>query len=298
MGATSKTFVDNNPPQVEAADLNGLNLEQKNLIEDSGQVFSAADQEQQSKAASNFAANGNFYGDSGAADAYILTPIGNAKGITAYANGQRFRFKAANTNTGASMVVVNGLSAKNIKDKDGTDLIAADIIEDELIEIIYDSIGGYFKLITYGLIGEIKSYGGSTAPAGYLLCDASAISRTTYASLFARIGTSFGVGDGSTTFNLPDGREAYLVGVGTRGSGVTAHDAFTLGQFKDDQMQGHKHGSVAEFTVAGGGGAAVSVLATFNATTGVPVSDGTNGTPRTGTVTRGKGLGVNLIIKY
>jgi microcystin-dependent protein len=52
--------------------------------------------------------------------------------------------------------------------------------------------------------GVILPYGGTSAPTGWLACDGTAISRTTYASLFASIGTSFGVGDGSTTFNLPD----------------------------------------------------------------------------------------------
>ena len=52
--------------------------------------------------------------------------------------------------------------------------------------------------------GVIKMYGSSTPPSGYLLCDGAAVSRTTYANLFAVIGTTFGVGDGSTTFNVPD----------------------------------------------------------------------------------------------
>lgn len=51
--------------------------------------------------------------------------------------------------------------------------------------------------------GTILPFGGTTAPAGYLLCDGSAVSRTTYAALFAVIGTTYGLGDGSTTFNLP-----------------------------------------------------------------------------------------------
>lgn len=54
-------------------------------------------------------------------------------------------------------------------------------------------------------IGAIIPFGGDTAPTGYLLCDGSAVSRTTYADLFAVIGTKFGPGDGSTTFNLPSG---------------------------------------------------------------------------------------------
>jgi microcystin-dependent protein len=52
--------------------------------------------------------------------------------------------------------------------------------------------------------GVIEMYGGTTAPGGWLLCDGSAVDRIAYASLFAVLGTTYGVGDGSTTFNLPD----------------------------------------------------------------------------------------------
>lgn len=52
--------------------------------------------------------------------------------------------------------------------------------------------------------GLILPYGGSTVPTGWLLCNGGSISRTTYENLFAVIGTSYGAGDGSTTFNLPD----------------------------------------------------------------------------------------------
>lgn len=52
--------------------------------------------------------------------------------------------------------------------------------------------------------GTIVDYAGASAPSNWLLCDGTAVSRTTYASLFAIIGTSYGSGDGSTTFNLPN----------------------------------------------------------------------------------------------
>lgn len=52
--------------------------------------------------------------------------------------------------------------------------------------------------------GVIVPFAGTTVPAGYLLCDGSAVSRTTYADLFAAIGTTYGPGDGNTTFNLPN----------------------------------------------------------------------------------------------
>lgn len=61
-------------------------------------------------------------------------------------------------------------------------------------------------------VGSIMPFGGETVPDNYLLCDGQAVSRTTYAQLFSVIGTSYGVGDGSTTFNLPDLRGRVPVG--------------------------------------------------------------------------------------
>lgn len=52
--------------------------------------------------------------------------------------------------------------------------------------------------------GIMTEYGGAAAPEGWLLCDGSPVSRTTYASLYAAIGTNYGTGDGTTTFNLPN----------------------------------------------------------------------------------------------
>ena len=56
-------------------------------------------------------------------------------------------------------------------------------------------------------------FAGSTVPAGYLPCDGSAVDRTTYASLFTAIGTTYGAGDGSTTFNVPDISGRVVIGV-------------------------------------------------------------------------------------
>jgi microcystin-dependent protein len=55
-------------------------------------------------------------------------------------------------------------------------------------------------------VGSMFSYAGTVAPTNYKFCDSTAISRTTYATLFAAMGTTYGAGDGSTTFNLPDVR--------------------------------------------------------------------------------------------
>ena len=74
--------------------------------------------------------------------------------------------------------------------------------------------------------GAILNYAGATAPSGWLLCYGQAISRATYAALFTAIGTVYGAGDGSTTFNLPDLRGRSISGVdnmgGTAASRVTS----------------------------------------------------------------------------
>jgi microcystin-dependent protein len=61
-------------------------------------------------------------------------------------------------------------------------------------------------------IGTISWFAGNTAPTGYLKANGAAISRTTYSTLFTAIGTTFGVGDGSTTFNVPDLRGEFIRG--------------------------------------------------------------------------------------
>src|SRR3990167_816265 len=60
-----------------------------------------------------------------------------------------------------------------------------------------------------------------SAPAGYLFCDGTAVSRSTYSALFAILGTIWGVGDGSTTFNLPDLRQRFPLGKAASGTGAT-----------------------------------------------------------------------------
>jgi microcystin-dependent protein len=72
-----------------------------------------------------------------------------------------------------------------------------------------------------GPTGTIVDYAGSTAPTGWLLCDGSAVSRISFAALYAVVGTNFGTGDGSTTFNVPDLRGRFSLGAGA-GTGLTS----------------------------------------------------------------------------
>jgi len=69
-------------------------------------------------------------------------------------------------------------------------------------------------------IGEIVAYGGGVVPYGFFLQDGSNQSRTTYAKLYSKVGTAFGVGDGSTTFGIGDSRRRTLVGSGGSGTGT------------------------------------------------------------------------------
>ena len=96
--------------------------------------------------------------------------------------------------------------------------------------------------------GVLNPYAGATAPAGWLLCFGQAISRTTYSTLFTAIGTTYGVGDGSTTFTLPDMRGQVTAGLdnmgGTSRDRVVDTDADVLGGEIGDSG-GHTHGAHA-----------------------------------------------------
>ena len=89
---------------------------------------------------------------------------------------------------------------------------------DTISRVAYNaSVGAYRLLDVRGDTGEIKPFAGATVPKGYLLCFGQAISRTAYAGLFAVLGTTYGAGDGSTTFNLPDLRSVVVGGLGNMG---------------------------------------------------------------------------------
>jgi microcystin-dependent protein len=106
-----------------------------------------------------------------------------------------------------------------------------------------------------GMTGEIRMWTTATPPDGWFICNGSTASRTTYAALFAVIGTTFGSGDGSTTFNIPDFRGRTPIGSGT-GSGLTPRTlAGTVGAETHTHSITHKHRTD---TVNSGGALAVA----------------------------------------
>lgn len=114
--------------------------------------------------------------------------------------------------------------------------LTADVIIDpdpaNLAEVTDDGVlvAGRGQVIP---VGTILPYAGSTVPDGYLSCNGAAVSRSTYATLYAVVGTSFGVGDGSTTFNLPNMGGRMPTGYGRAGT-TPSSEVTTIGQ--DDSI--------------------------------------------------------------
>jgi microcystin-dependent protein len=150
-------------------------------------------------------------------------------------------------------------------------------------------------------VGTTLEYLGSTAPTGYLLADGSCVSQTTYAKLYAMLGTTYGSSCGAGLFKLPDFRGMFLRGAGTNSVNQTANGNYyaggTVGSYLSDTFQGHLHG-LSALNLLGSGGNKYIYGGGSNDSTSGAVTDGTNGTPRTGNETRPASYSVNRIIKY
>lgn len=169
-------------------------------------------------------------------------------------------------------------------------------------------------------VGTVIHTACTTAPNGFLACDGAAVSRTTYADLFSAIGTTYGAGDGSTTFTLPDLRGLFVRGAGAHGTMTKAaggaFDGGSVGATSNDQMQGHRHfqgfgssgGDGARFGRKSGLGSITSYYdydagvgsgsMTDAAYTSLPEDDASNGTPRTGNETKPASISLLYCIKY
>jgi len=147
--------------------------------------------------------------------------------------------------------------------------------------------------------GVMLPFGGPTAPSGYLNCDGSTKSRTTFANLFTAIGTAWGEGDGSTNFHLPDMRGRIPRGrddgagvdpdAGSRtASNSGGNTGDNVGSVQEDEVTSHTH--LVTGILVTPGGSATGGGADF--TGGSRTSD-----PTGGTETRMKNANVNYIIK-
>jgi len=140
----------------------------------------------------------------------------------------------------------------------------------------------------------------STVPTGYLECDGSVISRTTYSALFTILGSTYGSGDGSTTFNIPDLRGEFIRGWD---NGRGQDSGRSIGTSQSDAFQGHYHSYRYYNQFLAGGGSKTDDMpqspnSTSNNRVTTPISDGSNGTPRTANETRPKNIAMMYCIKY
>jgi microcystin-dependent protein len=152
----------------------------------------------------------------GSGTAYTLT---SNQIIASNLNGMTIQFTPGTTNTGAVTLSVDGQTAKPIRFATGVDLPAGALISGSLYQVTYRSaveewLLHSFDASVYAIpVGGSIDYWGTTAPNGaFVLPYGQAISRTVYSGLFAMLSTTFGVGDGSTTFNIPDLRGRVVAG--------------------------------------------------------------------------------------
>lgn len=138
-----------------ANEFNQIPSELEGLITDTGQTPAAGDLAQIRQAVARMSGSGDFYTDSGSANAYSLATIGSQPRPAAYTDGMRVRFVPGNNNTGASTVNVAGIGIKNIKTGSGagTDPAADAIVSGEIIELFYDLTNDVFKIALFGTSG-------------------------------------------------------------------------------------------------------------------------------------------------
>ena len=183
-------------------------------------------------------------------------------------------------------------------------------IQDQAGTDIITTSGTSAGVITFnGFTGMVAAFAMSSAPTGWLTCDGTAVSRTTYSDLFTAIGTTWGAGDGTTTFNLPDLRGAFLRGTGSHGTSNMANGndfaGPSVGSFENDQIQNMK-----SYTDGSGNGGALNGSSSDYSAYNLPwnsslganwAADGFiengQGTPRLGDETRPFNAGINYCIK-
>jgi microcystin-dependent protein len=157
-----------------------------------------------------------------------LLPIGHQPGVALS--------EVANTTWRQTSVAAAGIAAMV------NDLAALDMLDDGSVTNYKNGVIAAIRALVlekqFWAPGDVKGTLNSTIPAGWLVAQGQVVSRTTYAALFAAIGTTYGAGDGSTTFALPDLRGEFLRGLDS-GRGVDS--GRTLGSAQADMIEAHKH---------------------------------------------------------
>lgn len=168
-----------------ASDFNAnLRSELQNVVTSSGQTLDPeggpdTDVEMLGKAITIYSNAGQYYQDSGAANAYVLARVGNLKPLVDYIDGVTVMFKAGNFNTGASTINVDSLGAKALRDNNDTALVGGEIIADGYVVARYNSSNDRFEILFSNSTkdlpvpasgDELQSIQVNAAGDGYELC--------------------------------------------------------------------------------------------------------------------------------
>lgn len=150
---------------------------------------------------------------------------------------------------------------------------------DDVFHVAYHAASGAYRLLHLrNRTGEIQAHAGAAVPAGCLPCAGQAVSRTLYAGLFATLGTTYGAGDGATTFNLPDLRDRVAVGKGDMGGSAAGRITDAVSKLDTAALGAAGGAQSSAIAVTGSTGGSLSV--TIGGTTDGPA--GTNGLAGTG----------------
>jgi len=172
----------------------------------------------------------------GTASGISLTLPNSSNPSLSYLNGETITIKNNNPN---NVTIQRHPSATGDTFDNGS--IAFILRPGDTVTLTYDETAIWYVLYrirTKDNVGVVSAFAGSSPPEGYALCNGAAVSRTTYAYLFGIIGTTYGSGDGSTTFNLPDLRGEFIRGLDA-GRGVDS--GRTLGSAQSDALKAHTH---------------------------------------------------------
>lgn len=204
-------------------------------------------------------------------------------GFTA-TNGQTFYFFATYTNTSNLTLSVNGgaaLAVVKTTPLGVMQLTGGEVAAGNVTGVVYSAVSGQLQLITNNTqqyTGEVRTFASASCPAGWLPADGSAVSTTTYPSLFAALGTTWGTNAGNVV--LPDLRGIFIRGTGTNAAIKLSSGSYpsgTLGStgYKADTYLNHAHtatdsGHTHSYTTPGGNqqGAAPGSSYTFTSNAG------------------------------
>lgn len=156
MAASESTWVDGVEPDCFARDLNGFKNENNVLIASTDIPLDVNDNSQTARAVSTYASSGSYYMDSGVANSYVLTPIGSRFAPSVYSEGMEIDFKPLNTNTGDSVVNVDGLGNITILTATGLPLPAASLIQNIYATLFFDGVDFRVARAPLGILSNVK----------------------------------------------------------------------------------------------------------------------------------------------